>query len=241
MQNGDQAALDLYSILEVKPDASADEIRRSYFRLAMRYHPDTHDGSDKEAVDRFIAVQHAYKVLTDAAQRDAYDSGRRRGKPAAEARLAAETSERPRPGPRSTPEQERDARRAFQHAQELLEQGDVTKALGIMKAVIKAVPDSPAYQSLFGYALAMGGDRLHAARDLCRRAVEAEPFNADFHAQLGYVYLKAGLAKTADGCFREALRWDPHHELARKHAGTDKADAGHRGGGWLRGLVKRRA
>src|SRR5215204_2091488 len=54
--------LDLYKVLEVSKEASQDEIRRSYRRLARKYHPDANPG-DKKAEDRFKEIQHAYEVL----------------------------------------------------------------------------------------------------------------------------------------------------------------------------------
>jgi len=68
--------LDLYKVLEVSKDASQDEIRRSYRRLARKYHPDANPG-DKKAEDRFKEIQHAYEVLSKPEKRREYDEGPR--------------------------------------------------------------------------------------------------------------------------------------------------------------------
>jgi molecular chaperone DnaJ len=68
--------LDLYKVLEVSKEASQDEIRRSYRRLARKYHPDANPG-DKKAEDRFKEVQHAYEVLSKPEKRREYDEGPR--------------------------------------------------------------------------------------------------------------------------------------------------------------------
>ncbi|MHC4107994.1 MAG: DnaJ C-terminal domain-containing protein [Planctomycetota bacterium] len=62
---------DYYELLEVKRDASAEEIRRAYRRLARTYHPDVNKSPD--AATRFSAIQEAYDVLSDAEKRKAYD------------------------------------------------------------------------------------------------------------------------------------------------------------------------
>jgi molecular chaperone DnaJ len=67
---------DLYKVLEVSKDASQDEIRRSYRRLARKFHPDANPG-DKRAEDRFKEVQHAYEVLSKPEKRREYDEGPR--------------------------------------------------------------------------------------------------------------------------------------------------------------------
>jgi len=68
--------LDLYKVLEVSKEASQDEIRRSYRRLARKYHPDANPG-DKHAEDRFKEIQHAYEVLSKPEKRREYDEGPR--------------------------------------------------------------------------------------------------------------------------------------------------------------------
>ncbi len=60
-----------YESLEVRRDASAEEIRASYRALAQRLHPDVCDAPD--AATRFAAIAEAYDVLSDAGKRRVYD------------------------------------------------------------------------------------------------------------------------------------------------------------------------
>ena len=55
----------LYDTLGVKKDASAEEIKKAYRKLAAQYHPDRNPG-DASAEDRFKEVQNAYDTLSDA-------------------------------------------------------------------------------------------------------------------------------------------------------------------------------
>ena len=61
-----------YETLGVAKDSSVDEIRKSYRKLARKYHPDLNPG-DKAAEERFKKVQEAYDVLSDAKKRQMYD------------------------------------------------------------------------------------------------------------------------------------------------------------------------
>ena len=65
------AAQDYYEALEVSRDASEDEIRQSYRRLARRYHPDVNKEAGAE--DRFKQISEAYDVLRDPEKRARYD------------------------------------------------------------------------------------------------------------------------------------------------------------------------
>ncbi len=62
---------DYYRVLDVPRDASAEDIRRAYRRLARRYHPDV--SQEIEAEERFKEINEAHEVLGDPAKRAAYD------------------------------------------------------------------------------------------------------------------------------------------------------------------------
>src|SRR5262245_25677439 len=70
------AERDYYEILGVAKDASPDEIKRAYRKLALKYHPDKNPG-DKAAEQKFKEMANAYEVLSDPEKRKVYD---RRGK-----------------------------------------------------------------------------------------------------------------------------------------------------------------
>ncbi len=73
-----ESASDLYAILEVAPDASAGEIKKSYRRLARRWHPDAAEEADRELADeRMKLVNSAWAILGDSRLRARYDEERR--------------------------------------------------------------------------------------------------------------------------------------------------------------------
>ena len=70
-----EAKKDYYSILGLQRDATADEIKKAYRRLALKYHPDKNP--DPLAAGVFVEIVEAYEVLGDAERRAEYDTGGR--------------------------------------------------------------------------------------------------------------------------------------------------------------------
>ncbi len=66
------AKRDYYEVLGVEKSASADEIKKAYRKLAVKYHPDRNPG-DKEAENKFREATEAYEVLSDEKKRPLYD------------------------------------------------------------------------------------------------------------------------------------------------------------------------
>ena len=66
------AKRDYYEVLGVDKNASADEIKKAYRKMAIKYHPDKNPG-DKEAEEKFKEAAEAYSVLSDADKKARYD------------------------------------------------------------------------------------------------------------------------------------------------------------------------
>ncbi|MBM4355911.1 MAG: J domain-containing protein, partial [Deltaproteobacteria bacterium] len=73
-----QAKRDYYEVLGVSREASPDEIKRAYRKLAVQYHPDRNQ-EDPDAAEKFKEATEAYKALSDPEQRRIYDAYGHRG------------------------------------------------------------------------------------------------------------------------------------------------------------------
>jgi curved DNA-binding protein len=93
---------DYYEVLAVARDASADDIKKAYRKLALKWHPDRHKVEDREKAEQeFKRVNEAYEVLSDPEKRKRYDrfgqnwqQGQEFQPPPEEARMSREEFER---------------------------------------------------------------------------------------------------------------------------------------------------
>jgi curved DNA-binding protein CbpA len=212
------AFIDFYEVLRVWPTADQAAIKKAYFRLAKLHHPDV-AGTAKNAdgID-FKLINEAFAVLSDPVKRRHFDEQLKQRTGTVIERKEADR---------------RSAQLAYDQARTAMKSNRYDKAVVLLKSAVKYDDSNPAYHSWYGFALGVLKTHLHEARDACKRALEIEFYNADYHANLGFVYYQAGLNSTADECFEEALKWDPSHNIATKYYRRGARGSIGKGGGLL--------
>ncbi|KAG9671086.1 hypothetical protein KCU99_g7948, partial [Aureobasidium melanogenum] len=85
-----------YADLELPNDASVEDIKKAYRKLALKYHPDRNPGKESEIVPKFQAIQAAHEILHDPVSKTRYDTDRRK------AGLGGGAFTKPNVPPRST-------------------------------------------------------------------------------------------------------------------------------------------
>ncbi|CAD5218796.1 unnamed protein product [Bursaphelenchus okinawaensis] len=64
---------DLYEVLGIQKDATDDDIKKAYRKLALRYHPDKNLDGDPEKTEKFKEINHANAILSNPSKRKVYD------------------------------------------------------------------------------------------------------------------------------------------------------------------------
>ena len=188
---------DYYGILEIEKWVAQDKIKKAYYKCAKEFHPDKHFSFPSETLKNklntiFTHITEAYRILSDPKMRKEYDQSLSIRPAKIESNNAEIARVRFREGKNAF------GKKSYAEAAELFGQAAYLNNL---------VPD---YHFHMGLAL-MKVKRLHEAEQAIIKALAIDPFNADYMAELGHVYLQLGFSLRAKKTFENALKIHPSH------------------------------
>ncbi|MCA1643660.1 MAG: DnaJ domain-containing protein [Acidobacteria bacterium] len=225
------AASDYYEMLGVGRLAGDSDIKRAYYALAKRFHPDrflrTVDGETRSRVeDAFAQIAHAYETLRDQRERANYDSkldarppAPPRGDEAASSRAAAGDAEAeaiPRVVADPSLKPEYRAEENFQLGLPALRRGDAEAAALYFGEAVRLAPQQARYRAFYGRALTANPQTRRQAESELHAAVRLDPQNPSYHVALAELYAAIGLQRRVEGELERALALDPKHDGALK-------------------------
>ncbi|HET8715793.1 MAG TPA: DnaJ domain-containing protein [Holophagaceae bacterium] len=185
-----------YKLLEVSPNASAEEIKAAYLRLAKQWHPDRFSGAEKAAAEaRFRALNEAYTAVKDPVRRSHVP-------PPAPAAPKAEA-------PPAAP-QGRTAQDWYQDAKAAFEQNDPGKTLALVQYAIRQDARQSALFVLQGQALERLGEARKALKSF-ESALAINPKDAETLIRMADLYALEGLKARAEATLQAARRLAPNH------------------------------
>jgi curved DNA-binding protein CbpA len=204
-----------YQLLGSSPDATAKQIKQSFYALAQRFHPDHHMES-QERMGRLKelmgAATAAYKTLGDEGRRAKYD-----------ARLAASGAYNLQ---RTKTTAQEMAEQCFGHATECLRAGNFVGSIVWLRKCAAMSPDEPRYHALLARSLSSVSQYRDEAIEEFQRAIELDPLNTVPYMQFAELYESLQLSSRACLLYSKVLEINPLHAKARERlAQLDAAKA----------------
>jgi curved DNA-binding protein CbpA len=190
-----------YQLLGVKPNISRSELKRHFYHLASRFHPD-HHMNRPEWTPRLVALMEclttAYKTLSDNEARKEYD-----------ALLAHGSKEKPS-----------DARKRAQtnldKAQECMAEKNFAASILWLHRAIECEPNSSSHRAMLGRCLSAIPEYRKEAVEQFEMALEIDPRNLTAHQQYGELLEQLKLHGRARSHYLRVLELDTNHQEARK-------------------------
>ncbi len=205
---------DYYSLLEVSPGASDDEIKKGYYAMAKKYHPDRHHLPHLRNVqglleELFAKITMAYQELSDPASRRRYDGARQQ-----KARVIADPAVQG-PVPYTAPP-EVVADRHYQQGYTHFERMEYFDAIQCLRECVRMMPGEPRYHKLLAKALSRNPNWRKEAEVHFMVALKANEFDLECILGLAENYEAAGLTTRAANLYEKILAYDPDHPVARE-------------------------
>jgi curved DNA-binding protein CbpA len=194
---------DYYQILGVPRTASESDIKKAYFGLARKYHPDRFDRNILSAFrdqieEVFDAITNAYRTLINREKRRGYDAGVGVGK-----------ADDPQ-------DQLKRADIKFRQGKTLYNQDRFNEAVSLLSEAVRLRKNKGDYYLL----LAMAESKIPAyskkAEEDFLNAIRLEAWNPEAYIGLGLLYKNEGLITKATKQFQKAVEADPDHHMARQ-------------------------
>jgi tetratricopeptide (TPR) repeat protein len=223
---------DNYELLGIARRAEAGEIKRAYYALAKRFHPDRFrrdvDETQRGRVEAaFAKIAQAYEILSDEKTRAAYDaklppeSLKRPPARVAPQPSAAPSASTPAPPAEAAETHDAAARKEsaeenFQQGLAALKQANYHAATLRLAAAVYLAPRQARYHAYYGSALAHEPRTRHQAEAELQAAIRLDAVNATYHVMLAELYQLLGQTRRAETELKLALTLDPRNDAARQ-------------------------
>jgi curved DNA-binding protein CbpA len=197
-------SMTLYQILDVPKTAADEDIKKAYFQLARRFHPDRFDrgliAEFKAPIDEvFDGITNAYRVLSNADSRRAYDA-----------------KSGPAVPPDDVQEQYRKADIKFRQGKTLHGQGRYEEAIAYIEEAVRTRRDKGDYFLLLAMCESKVKPYVKKAEQDFLKAIQLEPWNPEGYMGLGLLYKAEGLRTKAIRHLEKAVELEPDHTSARE-------------------------
>jgi curved DNA-binding protein CbpA len=235
-----ERATNHYHVLGISRNATPDVVKRTYHRLAKRFHPDRfHHGADVSLHTRvetaFAKIAQAYETLKDRQGRAVYDmkiereaAARAREvsaqRPSGAQNVKAGTTEESAQPSSSATTQEATAsatgqptpEESFQQGMAALRQGNPVLAMRLLGEAARLEPKQPRYRAHYGRALASNPQMRRQAEAEFQAAITLDARNVSYRVMLAEFYRDIGFQRRAQGELERALSVDPNNSAARQ-------------------------
>jgi len=209
---------DLYALLETSAGASDDELKKAYYAMAKKYHPDRHHLPQlREAQglleELFAKITDAYERLSDPAERRRYDGSRQEKQRTPAAKTTAKAPKESAAESEAV-SSEVVAERQYQKALTHFDQMQYFDAIQCVRESVRMIPAEPRFRKLLARSLAKNPKWRKEAETHFLEALKHDEFDIECLIGLAEIYEAANLSTRAAKLYERVLAYDPDNAVA---------------------------
>ena len=207
-----ESAETFYDVLGIDPKAEIPELKKAYFTLARKFHPDRYHAEGGERLKRiqsaFTELAQAHETLKHSESRQTYDYRIR--KELADREKAREAGE----SDVTASMQYTQASESFENGLTLLMDGEAEAATPFLARAAHYAPKNARYRAYYGKALSCDDKQRHKAESEMQAALKIDPNNATYRLFLAEFFMHNKLLKRAEGELTRLLALHPNNREA---------------------------
>jgi tetratricopeptide (TPR) repeat protein len=199
-----------YEILNVSTTAQADEVKKAYYSLAKKYHPDHYQKPELQALKKeldfiFAELSKAYDTLKSPPSKASYDT------------KLQETRESASPGGATQGQgpaidsagQQKLSELNYRQGRGYFENQDYWSAIQAFRQSVRLMPEVPRYRYWLAMSLSKNPKWCREAEEHFQKAIELEPFNPANYVGMANMYREVGLLLRAEALLKKAQEAAP--------------------------------
>lgn len=216
----------LYDLLSITITANDGEVKKAYYAMAKKYHPDRHHSPYLRDVhglleELFGKITDAYQMLSSPLERNRYDAKIRAEGPAAVVAVGGTpTSEEANEGARRRAAEER-----YKEGKRHFDEMHFFDAIQCLREAVRLAPKKN-YHKLLAQALMKNPLWLREAEEQFRFALKMDQFDAECYVGLGDIYESEGMSTRALKMYEQAATYDPENETVQNKMGKRGSQGG---------------
>lgn len=216
----------LYDLLGITITANNDEIKKAYYAMAKKYHPDRHHSTHLRDVhglleELFSKITHAYQTLSSTAERHRYDQTVKHGDSADASASAGDGHAAQKAEQASEAAVKRQAEERYADGKHHFDEMHFFDAIQSLRDAVRLYPKKQ-YHKLLAQALMKNPLWAKEAEEHFRAALKMDQFDAECALGLGQIYEDKGMMTRAQKMYEQAATYDSENEEVQKKLGSKK-------------------
>ncbi|MGB9714931.1 MAG: DUF4388 domain-containing protein [Thermodesulfovibrionales bacterium] len=204
-------------LLEVDKNSDIETIKRNYYRLIKEFHPDRYfTSSDRSLKDKLLAIFEAIKMSYSILEEEIKTVSPEILNPVENEKESEKEAEEEKIQETKKIVSEKKADDYFRLGVEEFKKENYIKAIEFFKLSTELEPYNAKYWSHLSLSYTKISNGIKEAEEALLQSIKLEPDNSEHYANLGHIYLKAGMKKEAHDQFAKALELNPENTKAQK-------------------------